>query len=220
MTAGREESLEAGLQLLAEKSLPQLCVRQGQEPVKPLSCCYTDCSMPCAELCWPSPECSGLLGAARLQSGDRQQPLSKPANLNYRLMLNLQPPSLTYFLSCFPVFPRDTRLAVSLGNVPARGAVVGWEVWRPIPTTSPSYRDIPVERWRAPPCTLSFGGFLCGLLVSQLVALLEIRGNFCVHDYGTVKSKDQFVGNVVMILLIINTYILIYSVHRNDRIGS
>lgn len=131
-------------------------------------------------------------------------------------------PAATLTNLFFKLFPclRDTRLAVSLGNVPAHGAVVGWEVWRPIPTTSPSYRDIPVERWRALPCTLSFGGFICGLLVSQLVALLEIRGNFCVHDYGTVKSKDQFVGNVVMMLLIINTYILIYSVHRNDRIGS
>lgn len=35
-TEGRVESLETGIQILAEKSLLQLCVRQGQERVKPL----------------------------------------------------------------------------------------------------------------------------------------------------------------------------------------
>lgn len=53
------------------------------------------------------------------------------------------------FLSYCPVFLRDTRPAVSLWNVPAHDAVLGWEVWRPSPSVSPSYRDIPVERWRA-----------------------------------------------------------------------
>lgn len=163
-TAGREESLETDIQVLKEKSLSQLCVRQGQEPVKPLQLLlhWLQQSLCWVELSWASLECSVLLGAARLQSGDRQHFPNKLANQNYRPVLNLQPFSLTYLLSYHVLFLCFNWLAASLGNVPAHDAVVGWEVWRRTPSTSPSYRDITVERWGAPPAPFNLVGLSVG----------------------------------------------------------
>lgn len=84
-SAGREESLGTSIQVLEEKSLPQLCVKQGQELVKPLQLLlhWLQHGLCWVELNWASPECRVLPGAGRLQSGDRQHPRNKLTNPNY-----------------------------------------------------------------------------------------------------------------------------------------
>lgn len=98
-----------------------------------------------AELSITRMQCAAL--CCKVSEWKQAASLVQAANQNHRLMLNLQPFSRTYFLSYHSVFLQDTRLAVPLGNVPAPDAAVGWDVWRLSPSTSPSFRDIAVERW-------------------------------------------------------------------------
>lgn len=93
-TAGREETpvhWKTSTQLLWEKSLPRLCVRQGQEPGKPLwlLLCWAICRTSHVQVCKTSPEYNLLHGAVGLRGG--QHPLTELVNLNCRLILNLQP---------------------------------------------------------------------------------------------------------------------------------
>lgn len=104
-------SPEAGIQVLREKSLPQLYGTQGWEPRKPpwLLLRWAVCSMSHVQVCQASPKYIAPHSAVSLQSGRRQHPLSKLVNLIYRLMLNLQPFCTNILLKHFPCLSKGHK---------------------------------------------------------------------------------------------------------------